>query len=342
MDQALNRQVEPLVSVLVITYNQEAYIARTLDSLLNQDCPFPYEILIGEDCSTDNTKAICEGYAKRHPDRFRLIAHPVNLGLMGNYIHLIYQARGRYLADCGGDDYWIATDKLRKQVAILETHPEVTLVAGNWQLLNEPDGSLQDNQMQLTTDRFDPHRFGLRAVADYLNRRNSPQVVLSASCFRTRQVRDLLEAHPDLFAGPDAACEDLPLTLLLLAQGPFYLQHEEVLVYRRLNESVSHHRSVYTLQKDFANRVFWQTWLLLQRLGMGLHTVQPYFRRQWNDMVHAAWATADTDWMKQQARRLSANHLKLPFKAACKAAILQCPPLYRWVNRLLPCSKSRP
>lgn len=331
MDQSLNQSSKPLVSVLVVTYNQEAYIARTLDSLLNQDCTFNYEILIGEDCSTDGTKAICETYTNRHPSRIRLFSNTTNLGLVPNYVNLIRAAQGAYLADCGGDDYWIATDKLRRQIAILEAHPEVTLVAANWQLLRAADGSITPNQMALKTDWFEPERFGNQAVADYLNRQHMPPIVLSSACLRASLVKALLAKHPDVFEGFDAVCEDLPLTLWLLKQGPFYVLQADVMVYRKLTESVSHTSSPYALQKGFANKSFWQTWSLIQHLGIQASDVKPYLRRQWADMVHAAFMTADRDWMRHQQKRLRSAGLSLSWRDALKALLLYCKPLYRFV-----------
>jgi glycosyltransferase involved in cell wall biosynthesis len=334
MDQPLSPSKKPLVSVLVVTYNQEAYIAHTLDSLLNQDCDFGYEILVGEDCSTDGTRTICEAYASKYPDRIRLFANTVNLGLVPNYLNLIRAAAGTYLADCGGDDYWIAPDKLRQQVAILESHPDVTLVAANWQLLQASDGCISPNQLNLTADWYDPERFGLRAVADYLNRKGYPPVVLSSACLRASLAHALLNQHPEVFDGSDAVCEDLPLTLWLLAQGPFYVQQAEVMVYRKLGESVSHTRSPFDLQKGFANQSFWQTWSLVQALGLHASDLAPYLKRQWNDMVHAAFMTEDRSWMRLQRQRLRVAGLGLSFRDTLKVILLSVKPLYRFVMSL--------
>ena len=77
--------MEEMISVVVVTYNQEKTIARTLDSILCQRCHLPIEIVIGEDASTDNTRAICEDYAKRYP-QIRLFSNPQNKGVADNYI----------------------------------------------------------------------------------------------------------------------------------------------------------------------------------------------------------------------------------------------------------------
>ncbi|MBQ5622027.1 MAG: glycosyltransferase family 2 protein, partial [Bacteroidaceae bacterium] len=71
-----------LISVIVCTYNQQDTIGRTLNSILSQECHLPFEIIIGEDCSADNTLAICKQYEQKHPDVIRIIANPSNKGFV--------------------------------------------------------------------------------------------------------------------------------------------------------------------------------------------------------------------------------------------------------------------
>ena len=104
--------MEEMISVVVVTYNQAATIGRTLDSILMQQCHVPFEIVIGEDCSTDDTRAICQNYAEKHPDIIRLICNERNKGIVDNYYDCLLTCRGKYIADCAGDDFWIDTQKL--------------------------------------------------------------------------------------------------------------------------------------------------------------------------------------------------------------------------------------
>lgn len=115
----------PLVSVHMITYNHEKFIAQALDGILMQEVDFPYEIVIGEDKSTDRTREIVCDYQRRHPDKIRLHLSRENLYRQ----HLagygpLSAGRGKYIAVCEGDDYWTDPKKLQKQVAWLEQHPE--------------------------------------------------------------------------------------------------------------------------------------------------------------------------------------------------------------------------
>ncbi|MCV4697829.1 glycosyltransferase, partial [Escherichia coli] len=72
-----------------------------------QETDFPFELVIGEDCSTDNTRKICEDYARRFPDKIRLLARERNLGMCSNFVETILACRGDFIAFCDGDDYWI-------------------------------------------------------------------------------------------------------------------------------------------------------------------------------------------------------------------------------------------
>lgn len=117
----------PKVSVVSTTHNQEAYVRQTFDSFIAQRTEFPIEIVVADDASTDATPRIIEEYAERHPDRFRPILRPKNLGLNANLTGALSAARGEYIALCEGDDYWLDPLKLSKQVAYLDRNPKATL-----------------------------------------------------------------------------------------------------------------------------------------------------------------------------------------------------------------------
>lgn len=117
----------PIVSVVVITYNQEYCLAQTLDAILGQHCDFDIEVIVGDDCSTDGTRAIIAHYAERYSN-IKALYNEKNLGLVGNYISTIRHCTGRYIAMCDGDDVWIKEDKLQRQVDLLESTPTVGLV----------------------------------------------------------------------------------------------------------------------------------------------------------------------------------------------------------------------
>lgn len=130
--QANVQNPPPVVSVLVITYQHAPFIAQCLDSILMQRTDFPVEILLGEDESTDGTREICQRYAAKHPDRIRLFLRSRKdvIYILGkpigraNFLGLLREAKGEYIAICEGDDFWTDPHKLQKQVDLLRTDPQ--------------------------------------------------------------------------------------------------------------------------------------------------------------------------------------------------------------------------
>ena len=121
----------PLVSICSLTYNHAPFIRQCLDGFLMQQCNFPIEIIINDDCSTDGTTEIIREYAEKYPDEIFPIFHEENLysqGIRGFEQQFVFpKARGKYIALCEGDDYWTDPLKLQKQVDFLESHPDYSM-----------------------------------------------------------------------------------------------------------------------------------------------------------------------------------------------------------------------
>jgi glycosyltransferase involved in cell wall biosynthesis len=109
------------LSVAILTYNHERFIAQAIEGVLMQQTDFEYEIVIGEDCSTDGTREIVLDYAAKHPNRIRAFCRESNMGPRDNAKALLAACRGEYVAMLEGDDYWISPHKLQKQVALMES-----------------------------------------------------------------------------------------------------------------------------------------------------------------------------------------------------------------------------
>ena len=113
---------KPLVSVLVMAYNHEQFIGRALDSIVSQHLDEPFEVLVGEDCSTDNTLHIVRDFEVRHPGLVRVVTSESNVGMHANHKRLVLAAEGEYVAYCEGDDWWFP-GKLRAQLNQLRAQP---------------------------------------------------------------------------------------------------------------------------------------------------------------------------------------------------------------------------
>lgn len=118
----------PLVSVCCLAYKHEKYISQAIDSFVMQQTNFQFEIVIGEDCSPDRTRKIIQQYADRYPHLIKPIFHQENVGAINNFLSVISQCKGTFVAICEGDDYWTDPCKLQVQVdAMLSAGRECSL-----------------------------------------------------------------------------------------------------------------------------------------------------------------------------------------------------------------------
>lgn len=125
---------EIMVSICCTAYNHEKYIREALDSFLMQKTNFRFEIIINDDCSTDNTAKIIKEYQQKYPHIIKPIYQEENQYSKGKRMLidiLLPVAKGKYFALCEGDDYWTDENKLQKQVDFLELNPDYSLCVNN-------------------------------------------------------------------------------------------------------------------------------------------------------------------------------------------------------------------
>lgn len=124
----------PVISIICTTYNHERYIDSTIRGFLSQDCPYPFEILIHDDASTDRTQDVIRQWQQRYPRLIKPVLQTVNQKSQGArpFELLLAKARGDFVATCEGDDFWVDPAKLRRQVGYLISHPDVSCSAHNY------------------------------------------------------------------------------------------------------------------------------------------------------------------------------------------------------------------
>lgn len=129
---------KPSVSVVMITYGHEKYIKQAINSVLAQKTSFPVEVIIANDCSPDNTDNIVKEIIDI-PNNFELkyTCHKKNKGMIANHQWAISQAKGKYIAICDGDDYWINENKLQTQFDFMESHPDYSICCHNFKILKD-------------------------------------------------------------------------------------------------------------------------------------------------------------------------------------------------------------
>jgi glycosyltransferase involved in cell wall biosynthesis len=217
----MTNQLEPLVSVKTLTYNHAAFIRQCIEGVLMQKTNFPFEYIIGEDCSTDGTREIVLDYARKYPEIIRVITSESNVGSKENSRRTNLVCRGKYLALCEGDDYWTDPYKLQKQADFLESH-ETYSICGHW--VKNIDGTGALLEKQVFTGQSSPETFG---VEDALE--GTPIHTGSLMC-RNSVLQQALRDNFDLMKKMPAG--DDPAQLLLLTQGQGYCFQEFMGVYR--------------------------------------------------------------------------------------------------------------
>ena len=221
----------PLVSIVVTTYNHEDYIKKCLDSILEQQTNFPIEIILGEDESSDGTRKICQDYANRFPDIIKLFLRSrkdviyINGRPTGryNFIESLKSAKGKYIALCEGDDYWIDPNKLQKQVDFLEANPNLS-ACHHWQKI----AIFEDGNYIEVNAPKDGH--------GYLNKKTSTvkELFLNNVRLKSRTLMYRNVVDTSLFNNyfKNAAFGDVPLSFILGKHGDFGFIDEEMAVYR--------------------------------------------------------------------------------------------------------------
>lgn len=143
----------PFLSVCVITYGHEHFIKQAIESILNQETSFEYEVVVANDSSPDGTHDIVKTIIEAHPkgNLIRYFKHEDNLGMYENFMFTLRQCNSKYIAICEGDDYWTDNLKLQKQVDFLETHPDYEVCFANIRII---DSSGNVTKERLIKDRL--------------------------------------------------------------------------------------------------------------------------------------------------------------------------------------------
>ena len=135
-----------LISVVIPNYNRAETVGQAIDSILAQRVNADIEIIIGDDCSTDNAREILQKYKEHYPNIINLILQEENIGLGANWAICIKACRGKYICNCDNDDYWHNPDKLQIQLDYMETHPESNVLITNHRTHNRITGEILEKE----------------------------------------------------------------------------------------------------------------------------------------------------------------------------------------------------
>jgi glycosyltransferase involved in cell wall biosynthesis len=219
------------VSVCIITYNHARFIGQALESALMQKTNFDYEIVIGEDCSTDATRHICEEYARLYPDKIRLLKNNQNLGMVENFKRTLNACTGQYVALLEGDDYWTDELKLQKQVDFLESNRDYAIVFHNAEVLIDETG---EKYIAYSNEVIKP--FMIKKPSST----TSLQEIAAGNFIHTQTVlfRNGLYGELPSWFSSDLPAVDWPIHVINAHYGKIFFMDEVMAVYRVHNLGV--------------------------------------------------------------------------------------------------------
>lgn len=148
--------METILSIIVPTYNHGNYIKECLDSILMQKTKYKYEVLVGEDCSTDSTREKIMEWEKEHPGVFDIQYrdHNMNCEIPNNPTELTLRAKGKYCIVLEGDDYWLDENKIETQIEFLENHSDYIGIAHNCIVVDEKSEKIDENYPECKEEEY--------------------------------------------------------------------------------------------------------------------------------------------------------------------------------------------
>lgn len=259
----------PLVSVVIATYNQVRFIEKTLLSVLAQKCDFPFEVIIADDGSNDGERELLLKLQRKYSSSVMLVFNDINLMVTYNYINAIKIARGKYIATLDGDDYWIAEDKLQRQINILENNEDVSIVYTGYRQFDDETGKIL-HEIKYWNSVAVNKKGKESALSFALDEVSYP--LGSSACFRRENYLQGCEKYEPLISIPYSAGEGTILNISMCMSGYFRFIPEIMVAYRVLNRSLSHFKTSEQ-QLDFAFRYLRHRLLVAELLQLDMTRV---------------------------------------------------------------------
>jgi glycosyltransferase involved in cell wall biosynthesis len=315
------------------TYNHEEFVAQSLESVLNQQADFEWEVVVGDDYSTDCTREILRSYSSNHPEHIRLILHserlgPKELNLDGknNFLATYHACQGEYVALLEGDDYWTDNRKLEKQVAFLDAHPDYSLCC-------HPVAVEYSGERHRHWDRvIGESRKKTCTLEDILRLETKPEMPTPSMMIR----RSSLPSFPAWFDGVFNG--DYAMQVLLAEQGNVGFLPDCMAVHRKHAGGLSR---VYDTDPVFCNAMLLKLHVALnEHFGYRFRTIlEPYIQQEQQMADAAALSSVSLEHVRGREIRISLDrfvraHGRLVHEANGAVAIETAPSAWAYGARI--------
>lgn len=285
----VNNVEEPLVSILCFTYNQERYMVETIESFLMQKASFKFEVIIHDDASNDKTPNIIQDYASKFPEIIKPILQTENkysqYGINFIFKDVASKAKGKYIALCGGDDYWVDPLKLQRQVDFLEK--------------NEKYGMVHTKAAKYIEEKKEFggfHGFDVRSFEELLNENTISVITV---CIRRNLLMDYFnQVQPHKHETWTA--EDYPTWLWIIQNSSIFFMEDVTAVYREKIGSISHIKDVQERLR-FSEGIFSIVSYFMES-SKGLNNKDQIVARHYSNMINMYFLTKDWTKIKKSAR----------------------------------------
>jgi glycosyltransferase involved in cell wall biosynthesis len=277
LDSHIYRQTKlaenPKVSICLITYNHSLYLENCLKNIIEQKVNFEFEVILGEDHSTDDTASIAKKYADAFPELIKAFIRPKNVGPKTNFLHCFLQCKGEYIVFIEGDDYWTNQNKLQKQVDFLDKNPHASACFHNAEILFE-DGSNKPNQLINS-----PNQAQWTYTKDFLKEKETWFMATASVMMRRKFVNPLPKWFVDCKSG------DIPMYVILSENGPIGYLSEMMSIYRK-NLGGQSFTDSNTSKAFLKNRIFMYSRLNEFTKYQYIHLINPILAEYHELLIH--------------------------------------------------------
>ncbi len=266
---------QPLVSVKMITYNHAAFIDRAIRGVLQQKTIFPFELVIGEDYSTDGTRDTVFKYQKQYPDMIRVVTSDHNVGATKNSYRTLKACKGKYVAYCEGDDFWQHDGKLQKQADYLKSHPECGILSSSYDVYYSRTKKLVKDYVKYRKLEM-PQNIGIYDILENIGG-ISHGILTCTIMVRKALTEEIIESDPYLHQNERFLMGDTQLWAEIAAKSSLHYMTESLATHVITEESATRSKDIKKVLRFGVSNAEMMLYLC------GKYGVQPNVRMKYED-----------------------------------------------------------